>query len=130
MHDSIRSLNLGCGQYPLAGFLNVDIDSSAKSDLRVDLNHIPFPFRDCSFEVIQSSHLLEHLSDPFGFMRETHRLLVPDGRLIIKVPHFSRGLTHPQHARGFDVSFPMYFNRNFTGGYTGTDFELLSMKLC
>lgn len=46
------------------------------------------------------------------------------GRLVIKVPHFSRGFTHAEHKSGFDMMFPYYFNRNFTkSGYFGVDFK-------
>ena len=36
-------------------------------------------------------------------------VLVVAGALLVKVPHFSRGFTHPDHKRGFDVSFPLFF---------------------
>lgn len=125
----LRSLNLGCGRYPVADHINVDIDAAACPDLLADLNHLPYPFQTSSFAYVYASHLLEHLDDPFGTMQEIHRILAPGGQLVIKVPHFTRGFTHPQHKRGFDVSFPLYFNKNFTGGYTGTEFELIGMHL-
>jgi hypothetical protein len=38
---------------------------------------------------------------------------------VIRVPHFSRGFSHPEHRRGFDATFPYYFDPLFPGGYTG-----------
>ena len=73
-----------------------------------DLNHLPYPFRDAAFDVIEASHVIEHLDRPFAVMKELHRLLKPGGVLHIKVPHFSRGFTHAEHAHGFDVTFPLY----------------------
>ncbi|GAJ08277.1 unnamed protein product, partial [marine sediment metagenome] len=35
----------------------------------------------------------------------------------------------PEHKRGFDITFPMYFSPKFFGGYAGFEFELKSMKL-
>jgi hypothetical protein len=63
-------------------------------------------------------------------MKECARILKTRGRLFIKVPHFSRGFTHPDHKRGFDVSFPCYFSPSFKGGYSGTEFELKRVRLC
>ncbi len=63
-------------------------------------------------------------------MEELHRILKKDGTLLIKVPHFSRGFTHAEHKSGFDVTFPLYFNPNFTkSGFFGVQFQLLKMRL-
>ena len=47
----------------------------------------------------------------------------------MRVPHFSRGFTHPEHEHGFDVSLPLYFNPSFEGGYEGVEYELKNMRL-
>lgn len=126
----VAKLNLGCGGDKKEGFINVDWNHLVDPDMRVDLNRIPYDFKDNSFECIQAFHVLEHLDDPFLVMKELHRILKPDGELYIKVPHFSRGFTHPEHKRSFDVSFPLYFNKAFIKfGYFGVDFELKMMKL-
>src|SRR5512140_1932146 len=61
--------------------------------------------------------------------RPAHRLFKPGGRLEIRVPHFSRGITHPEHKHGFDVTFPEYVRPGFQGGYIGVPLELDSMRL-
>ena len=94
-----------------------------------NLDVFPYPFENNSVELIEMNHVLEHLCDPFKVMSELHRILIDGGRLIINVPHFSRGLTHPEHKRCFDVSFPLYFNAAFHGGFTGFEFNLESMKI-
>jgi len=74
--------------------------------------------------------VIEHLDRPFAVMKELHRILKPGGKLQVKVPHFSRGFTHAEHAHGFDVTFPLYFNRNFTrSGYMGFELTLDRMEL-
>jgi SAM-dependent methyltransferase len=124
-------LNLGCGQFPLEGFLNVDVDTAARADVHLDLSN-PESYRAFPaghFEVIVMDHVLEHLNDVFGVMIAVHRLLSPGGRLEIRVPHFSRGITHPEHKHGFDVTFPEYVRPDFPGGYIGVPFDLVSMRL-
>jgi SAM-dependent methyltransferase len=122
-------LNLGCGMFKKKGFVNVDFVSACKPDVLHNLNKIPYPFEDNSFSYIEANHLLEHLSSPMEVMQELRRILKPNGKLIIRVPHFSRGFSHPEHIRGFDVSFPLYFDENFRGGYSGTSFKLQEMRL-
>ena len=126
---TIRKLNIGSGAFKIGGFLNLDADPSAKPEIVYDLNNLPYPFPSGSFEVIEASHILEHLDDPFAVMKELHRLLATGGLLVIRVPHFSRGFTHAEHKRGFDVTFPYYFNPSFPGGYVGVEFGLRRMKL-
>lgn len=129
MSNKVKKLNLGCGEFKKEGYINIDIYPHLKPEVLHDLNKLPYPFPENEFELIEVSHVLEHLEDVFNVMRELHRILKPDGKLIIRVPHFSRGLTHPEHKRGFDVSFPYYFNPSFKGGFAGVEFQLKKMRL-
>lgn len=125
-----KKLNLGCGIDYRKDFVNADFHSHLKTDVEYDLNQLPYPFADNEFDYILASHVLEHLDKPFWVMKELHRILKPNGTLHVKVPHFSRGLTHSEHRAGFDVTFPYYFNPSFTkSGYYGVEFELEKMEL-
>jgi SAM-dependent methyltransferase len=124
-----RRLNLGCGAFKKAGFLNVDGNPAVEPDVLVDLDSFPYPFADGQFEVVEADHVLEHLQDPFAVVAELSRILADDGTLRIRVPHFTRGFTHADHKRGFDVTFPYYFDPSFKGGYTGTELELVRLRL-
>ena len=42
-----------------------------------------------SFDLILSSHLIEHLNEPAAFVRETCRLLRPGGRFLITTPNIA-----------------------------------------
>ncbi|MGD0588775.1 MAG: class I SAM-dependent methyltransferase [Thermoplasmata archaeon] len=46
------------------------------------------PFRDESFDLVVASHVLEHLYDPVGALKEFSRVLRPGARLSIGVPNF------------------------------------------
>ena len=122
-------LNLGCGRFKKPGFVNVDCYPHLEPDVVQDLNVLPYPFPAGGFSRIEADHVLEHLHDPFAVMAEMHRLLRRGGELVVRVPHFSRGFTHADHKRGFDVTFPLYFDPSYQGGYTGTEFVLRKMRL-
>ena len=116
-------MNLGCGQFKKEGYVNLDYVKETNPDILHDLNKLPYPLKNGEFDLVEADHILEHLTDPFAVMRELHRITKRGGQVIIRAPHFSRGFTHPEHKRGFDVSFPLYFNPKFQGGYMGVNFK-------
>lgn len=126
----MKKLNLGCGEDYRDGYVNVDFHSQATIDVEHNLNELPYPFEDHTFDYVLASHVLEHLDRPFDIMTELYRLVKPGGTIHVKVPHFSRGLTHAEHKAGFDVTFPYYFNPEFSkSGYFGIPLKLEKMKL-
>ncbi|MFA5841394.1 MAG: methyltransferase domain-containing protein [Candidatus Paceibacterota bacterium] len=130
MKENMKKLNLGCGVSRKEGYVNIDWQKETNPDVVHNLNVFPYPFPDDFFDSIEASHILEHLNSPFDVMRELRRILKKGGSLYIKVPHFSRGFTHAEHTHGFDVTFPLYFNKNFTkSGFFGVEFDLDMMKL-
>ena len=123
-------LNLGCGEDYREGYLNVDFHDHIKVDKVLNLNQVPYPFKDNTFDEVIAYHVIEHLNDPFTIMKELHRITKPMAKVHIKVPHFSRGFTHAEHKAGFDITFPYYFNPKFTkSGYFGVHFRLKRMSL-
>ena len=44
-------------------------------------------FPEASFSVVHFSHLIEHLPDPRGFLREVRRILKPHGLAVITTPN-------------------------------------------
>lgn len=130
IENNVKKLNLGAGESKKIGYLNLDWNKLTNPDVQHDLNITPYPFADSTFDLIEASHVLEHLDKPLTIMSELHRILKPGGKLIIRVPHFSRGFTHAEHSHGFDVTFPLYFNRHFTkSGFIGVEFKLDEMNL-
>lgn len=128
-HSEPIRINLGSGKDRKEGFVNVDWDRATLPEVVHDLNSLPYPFPDNAASLIVASHVLEHLDRPFAVMRELHRILAPDGILIVKVPHMSRGFTHAEHCHGFDVTFPLYFRKDFLGsGYQGFEFDLEHLR--
>jgi SAM-dependent methyltransferase len=129
MQSEIMKLNVGCGETKKDGYVNLDWSPLVKPDVTHDLNVLPYPFPDNTFDLIEAYHVLEHLDKPFFIMKEFHRILKPGGTLHLRVPHFSRGFTHAEHAHGFDITFPLYFMQSFTkSGFFGVEFKLELMK--
>lgn len=128
--QSPAKLNVGCGKFKKEGYVNVDSYANFNPDVLWDLDVVPYPFPANSFDRIEADHVLEHLTKPFDVIREFHRIAKPGARIEIRVPHFSRGFSHPEHRSGFDVSLPYYFNPKFSARYEDdVVLDLTSMRM-
>jgi SAM-dependent methyltransferase len=47
------------------------------------------PFADSSFDFVSCNHVLEHIFETEKFLREIHRVVQPDGLVVISVPNIS-----------------------------------------
>lgn len=124
-----KKLNLGSGVFPKEGFINLDYRTDVGAEVVHDLNKLPLPFAGNSFSYMEADHVFEHVDNPFALMREAYRITERGGTIVLRVPHFSRGFSHPEHKRGFDVSLPLYFDPSFKGGYEGVPLRLEKMRL-
>jgi len=59
-------------------------EKSHRGDLVLDLQDIALP--DGSFDVVLTSHVLEHVPNVDRAMSELHRVLVPAGKMFVMVP--------------------------------------------
>ncbi len=83
----MTKLNFGCGHRYAKGWINIDFHAPDSSVQRVNLLQ-RWPFRDAHFDVIYSSHTLEHFT-PFAaerILRECLRTLKPRGILRTVLP--------------------------------------------
>lgn len=64
-------------------YVGVDIGRRAVS-ARADMTAIPF--RSCAFDLVLSSHVLEHVEDERAALDEIARVLAPGGCAVIMVP--------------------------------------------
>ena len=94
-----RVLDVGCGEKKVAGAVGIDCRAVPGVDVVHDLDQIPWPFPDSAFERIICSHIIEHVADIAGFLREIHRVGAPGARVSIETPHFSSldSWTDPSH---------------------------------
>ncbi len=84
----MKKLNFGCGHRYAKGWVNIDFHSERPEVLRVNLLQ-RFPFADASFDVVYSSHVLEHFprATTEGILRECHRVLKPGGIIRTVLPN-------------------------------------------
>jgi predicted SAM-dependent methyltransferase len=89
---SVRRLNIGCGVYRSAGYINIDSNPLLSPDLVRDVRR-GLPFDDSSCAEVVTSHFLEHLSndDCLFLIGEIYRVLVYGGVWSIVVPLGSTG---------------------------------------
>lgn len=116
--DGANLLDVGCGngrmiaKMQAAGWqvMGIDFDPIAIESARTQgldahvgrIEEIDFP--SDSFDVVASSHVLEHVHDPEQFLKESLRLVKPGGRLLVITPNArSTGSTYfGRHWRGLE----------------------------
>jgi predicted SAM-dependent methyltransferase len=81
-------LNLGCGRFPLAGFVNVDQSREIAADLHA--NVLALPYEPGTVDEIYAGHLLEHFpyKDGQRALAYWHSLLRDDGLISVAVPDY------------------------------------------
>jgi predicted SAM-dependent methyltransferase len=105
----ISRLNLGCGQRPREGWINLDLVPGAGVDVVADLDRCktqPLPFPPERFDEFWGSHVLEHLRDPVPFMQELYRVAKPDATATFLLPYGSSddAFEDPTHVRPWFIS--------------------------
>ncbi|HWC14409.1 MAG TPA: glycosyltransferase [Actinomycetota bacterium] len=88
-------LNIGCGEFYAAGWINTDLTSNelVNPDVIASVLHLPFP--DNSFDAVYMGHILEHLTKEVEVpkaLAEVLRVLTPDGRFACIGPDIEKAL--------------------------------------
>jgi predicted SAM-dependent methyltransferase len=91
-NSPLLKLHLGCGEKNFDGYINIDWRKTGATDLVCDIKKLPY--LDKSAEVIESYHVIEHLSirDFTKALKEWNRILAPGGKLVIECPDFDKAL--------------------------------------
>jgi hypothetical protein len=101
LEPTLLKLDLGSGPHKREGFIGVDKTAFVGVDQVVDLTKAPWPWRDNSVSEAHASHFIEHLTAPQRclFVNELHRVLVPDGKCQVIIPHWAscRAYGDPTH---------------------------------
>lgn len=86
-------VNLGCGEFPASGWVNVDRQPFPGVDFAVDITSLPWG--DGQVDLVYAGHVLEHLTYADELPRalaEIHRVLDPNGQLMVVGPDLDRAI--------------------------------------
>jgi len=89
---TLLKLHLGCGKCHFEGYINIDLGKTRATDLVCDIRKLPY--LDNSVELIETYHVIEHLSrhDLPRALKEWFRVMVPGGVLIIECPDLDKAV--------------------------------------
>lgn len=110
------TLNLGTGNKPIEGAINHDLRLDPKRPwvtVAHDLNELPWPWKDNSFDLVVAKAVLEHLRMTlFQSMDECWRILRPGGRLYLKIPYWQHdnSFADPSHYWQFSLGTLDFFD--------------------
>lgn len=104
-------LNLGVGRRPRDGYYGLDHIAMPGVDVVADLNEPLSDLPNNSVEAIYTHHTFEHVVNFLPLLKEIHRVVIPDGRVEVIVPHFSNPYAYsdPTHVRFFGLYTFYYF---------------------
>lgn len=120
-------LDIGCGEKPyrqlaasaVSAHIGLDHLGTIHRQLEIDVYGTAYhvPLRDGAVDTVLMTAVLEHLEQPLDAIREVHRVLRPEGHLILVAPLFwhlheeprdfyrytSHGLKHLLSASGLEI---------------------------
>lgn len=132
-------INLGSGNAPLDGHVNVDMLKRDDVDVVHNLMDFPYPFKDNSASEIKALDVIEHLDHYtddkrptiIAFIEECYRILELGGELYIQAPSwdselFKIDVTHVRgfHPNSFDFLDPETWYGTIRDFYTEAKFRV------
>jgi len=128
-----RTLDVGCGINKYPGAIGIDRNPDCRPDVLCDIDHIPLPFADCSFDQLRAIHVIEHVTDVIRSMEEFHRLVRRGGRVRIETPHYTdfSSFCDPTHRWHLNTFSFRYFGEDHAGFgyYSRCRFRQVSLRV-
>lgn len=99
-----KILDVGCGMNKYAGAVGLDNNPRTGADVIHDLGDVPYPFPDNEFDLVVSTHAVEHVPDVMAFITELYRITRHSGRIRLITPHYTNPdwATDPTHRNHFN----------------------------
>jgi predicted SAM-dependent methyltransferase len=103
-------VDIGCGAKKLNGAFGLDRRKEPSVDIICDFEHA-VPLKTNSIDVVNMSHIMEHIRDLIPFMEEVYRVCRPGAEVRVIVPYYtSRGaFRDPTHVRFITEDTFQYF---------------------
>ncbi len=97
----MRKLDIGGGPIIRKGYERIDFDVETEPEIWHDLNIVPWPIKDNTYDEIISYHTIEHLPELNPILREILRIAKDGARFRFDFPHYSVVFIEPTHRRGY-----------------------------
>lgn len=126
-------LDIGCGPRKRSGFIGIDKYKLPDVDILCDFEKQNLPFKDESFDIVYTNHVLEHIVNIEKILSEISRILKPGGKLQIGVPYAGdlRAFQDPTHVRYFSIKTFEYFIKQGSrvgGWYSSKYFKKITKR--
>jgi SAM-dependent methyltransferase len=124
-------LDVGCGSNKHPGAVGIDWSPDTEADVVHDLDVLPWPLEDDSFDEILLQDVIEHLRDPYGAFAEIHRVGRPGARVRLRTPHFSSALAYsdPTHVHYFSAAAIRALGEPGFAHYSAARFRVVDVRL-
>ncbi len=108
-----KILDIGCGSKKTVGSTGLDIHPYPGVDVVWNLETFPWPMEDNSFDAAVCIHVIEHIRDFAGFMKEIHRVMKHGSTIYFETPHFSSitSWSDPTHVGHFSTRWSENFQQ-------------------
>ncbi len=127
----MKALDVGCGTKKHDGAVGIDRLELPHIDIVWNLDDLPWPIEDSTFDRVILSHVLEHLENPVATLDEVHRVARSGAEVEIVTPHFSSisSWKDPTHRHHFALETFDFFVEPEYGTDRPPKFELIERKL-
>ena len=127
----MKTLDVGCGTKKHEGAVGIDRLELPHIDIVWNLDDLPWPIEDSTFDRVFLSHVIEHLEKPAAILDEVHRVARPGAEVKIITPHFSSisSWKDPTHLHHFALETFDFFVEPEYGTGAPPKFELIERTL-
>lgn len=122
-----KCMDFGCGTKPYrklfntSEYIGVEIDTGAREKGITYYDGSTIPFEDETFDSILSSEVFEHVVNIEDILKELHRVLKPQGTMLVTVP-----FAYPRHCWPYD--YKRYTSEGLKELLENAGFECLEYK--